>query len=135
MTKEDATYLFKNYYRYKRDLETLKEKVERMEASATRITPNFSPDMAPTGAGRPPKNRVEQYAIRIVMAREKIENLEQLITMTDKMFALLRPHQKYLVKCILCNGMKIREFANREKLHPNTVRMNLDKIYKRLEKV
>lgn len=135
MNREDATYLFKNYYRYKKDLEGLQEKVARMEAAATKITPNFTPDLPPGPRTGPPTSKVEKYAIRITMAREQIETLEKLIKTTDDMFAILRPHQKYLIKCIVCNGMTIKDFANRNKMHPNTIRVNLNSIYKRLESV
>lgn len=135
MTREDANRLFATYYKHKKDLEDLKEKVERMRAAATKITPNFTPDLPPGPRTGPPTSKVEKYAIRITMAQETIKNLELMINATDDMFDVLRPHQKYLVKCILCNGMTIKDFAKREKLHPNTVRMNLDKIYKRLETV
>ena len=133
--RSEMEYLFRNYYHYKRDLEALQEKVSHMEAQATKITPNFSADVPAGPRTGPPTSRVEKYAIRITMARETIADLEKLIAATDELFAALRPHQKYLVKCIECNHMKPKEFAYRNKMNVNTVRMNLNNIYKKLAEI
>ena len=127
--------LFRNYYRYMRDLQALKEKVERMEAQATKITPNFSADLPAGPRTGPPTSKIEKYAIRITMARETIADLEKLVAATDELFAALRPHQRYLVKCIECNHMKPKEFAHRNNMNVNTIRMNLNNIYKKLEEI
>ena len=136
MEKEDINYIFKNYYRYKSDLEKLKEQVIRWETAATKITPKYGQDidiLPPRDNPRPSK--VEAYAIRIARGKEKIESLEKLISTADEMFSLLRPHQRYLVKRILCNGMKIKDFAKQESIHRNTVKKNLERIYEKLEVV
>jgi hypothetical protein len=129
MDREDVDYIFKNYYRYKSDIEKLKEQVIRWEAAATKITPKYGQDidvLPPRDNPRPSK--VEAYAIRIARGKEKIANLERLIKAGDDMFAVLRPHQRYLVKRILCNGMKIKDFAKQESIHRNTVKKNLERI-------
>ena len=135
MERDDIDYIFKNYYRYQQDLEKLKEQVIRWDAAATKITPTYSKDI-PTGPRTgPPTSKVEKYAIRIARGKEKIQQLEQLIAAGDRLFAALRPHQRYLVKRILCNGMKPKEFAKQERIHVNTVKANLEKIYTKLESV
>lgn len=136
MDREDVDYIFKNYYRYKSDIEKLKEQVIRWEAAATKITPKYGQDidvLPPRDNPRPSK--VEAYAIRIARGKEKIANLERLIKAGDDMFAVLRPHQRYLVKRILCNGMKIKDFAKQESIHRNTVKKNLERIYEKLEAI
>ena len=133
--RSEMEHLFRNYYRYKRDLDALKEKVERMETRATKITPNFTPDLPPGPRTGPPSNTVEKYAIRITMAREKIEGLEKLVAATDELFAKLRPHQKYLIKCVECNRMPVKEFAKRNNMNVNTIRINLNNIYKKLAEI
>lgn len=133
--REEMEYLFRNYYRYKKDLEVLKEKVARMEAAATKITPNFTPDLPPGPRTGPPTSKVEKYAIRITMANEKIDGLEKLINATDELFDALRPHQRYLIKCVECNQMTIKEFAKQNKMQVNSIRVNLNNIYDKLAKI
>lgn len=133
--RSEMEHLFRNYYHYRRDLEALREKVSRMEAQATKITPNFTADLPAGPRTGPPTSKIEKYAIRITMARETMADLEKLIAATDELFAALRPHQKYLIKCIECNRMKPKEFALRNKMNVNTVRMNLNNIYKKLAEI
>lgn len=135
MERSEVEYIFRNYYRYQKDLEKLKEQVIRWDAAATKITPTYSKDI-PTGPRNgPPTSKIEKYAIRIARGKEKIQQLQQLIAAGDRLFAALRPHQRYLVKQILCNGMKPKEFAKQERIHVNTVNANLEKIYTKLEAV
>lgn len=130
--RSEIEILFRNYYRYKRDVEGLIEKVARMEAAATKITPNFSADVPAGPRTGPPTSRVEKYAIRITMARETIADLEKLINATDELFEALRPHQRYLIKCIECNRVSPKEFAKQNNMNVNTIRVNLNNIYKKL---
>lgn len=134
MERSEIEYLFKNYYRYTQQRDALMEQVEDLMAKATKITPNFDPEKVGSAPITNPKpSKVEKYAVKIVNAKEKIRQLEILIGGADELFKALRPHQKYLVKCCVCNGMKPEDFSAREGIKPLSVKHNLDAIYKKLE--
>jgi hypothetical protein len=134
MDRAEIEYLFKNYYRYSTQRESLKEQIEILTARATKITASFDAEKISAAPRDNPKpSKVERYAIKIVNAKEKIKQLDSLIAVGDNLFASLRPHQRYLVRCVVCNGMKPEDFSRREGIKPLTVKHNLDAIYKKLE--
>ena len=134
MNRSEIEYLFKNYYRYKQQRESLAEQVETLMARATKITPNFDPEkVGSVPFSNPKPSKVERYAVKIVTAKDKIRQLDMLIEACDDLFKALRPHQKYLVKCMVCNGMKPEEFSAREGIKPLSAKHNLEAIYKKLE--
>lgn len=136
MEKADIEYLFKRYYIYVQQRDALLEQIAKLEAKATKISPSFDANKAGAPPITNPKpSKVERYAIKIVEAQKKVDQLEQLIAAGDRLFKALRPHQRYLVRCVVCNGMKPEEFSKREGIAPATVRLNLSKIYKKLENV
>lgn len=136
MDKSDAERIFKNYYRYKDRRDALMEQIEVLTARATKITPNFDPDKVGSAPFTNPKpSKVERYAIKIVSAREQIKKLNILLSAGDELFDALRPHQRYLVRCMVCNGMSAETFAKQADIKPLTAKKNLEKIYKLLEKV
>lgn len=136
MERNDIEYLLKNYYRYTQQRQQLLDQIEALTAKATKITASFDPEKVSAAPRDNPKpSKVERYAIKIVNAKDKVKQLDQLISATDELLQSLRPHQRYLLKCVVSNGMKPEEFAKREGIHKNTVKTNLDKIYKKLETV
>jgi hypothetical protein len=115
MDRSEIEYLFKNYYRYTSQRESLLEQIEVLTARATKITASFDPEKVGTAPRDNPRpSKVELYAIKIVKAKEKVKQLDMLIGAGDEMFSALRPHQRYLVRCIVCNGMKPEEFSQKE---------------------
>lgn len=136
MERSDIEYLFKNYYRYTSQKEALQEQIEILAARATKITASFDAEKVSAAPRDNPKpSKVERYAIKIVNAKEKIRQLDLLISTTDKLFNALKPHQRYLVRCVVCNSMKPEDFSRKEGIKPATITQNLDKIYKKLETV
>ena len=136
MERADAERIFKNYYPFKARRDGLLEQIEVLTTRATKITPNFDPDkVGSVPFSNPKPSKVERYAIKIVSAREQIRQLEIMIDAGDELFNALRPYQRYLVKCMVCNGMKAEDFARQAGIKPLTAKKNLDTIYKRLENV
>lgn len=136
MERTDAERIFKNYYPFKARRDGLLEQIEVLTTRATKITPNFDPDkVGSVPFSNPKPSKVERYAIKIVSAREQIRQLEIMINAGDELFNALRPYQRYLVKCMVCNGMSPEAFAKQAEIKPLTARRNLDKIYKKLETV
>lgn len=135
MDREDINQLLKGYYRYKESMQRLQEKVAILETRATKVTATYDPNKGNIPKNNPKASRVEKNAIKIAEAKEQIEQYEKLITITDDLLRVLRPHQRYLIKCIVANGMTEKEFAKREGIkNPQTIRINLERIYKKLEK-
>ena len=136
MERDVIIPLLRNYYRYIQQRESLQEQIDNLMTRATKITPNFDPEkVGSVPFSNPKPSKVELYAVKIVSAQKKIEQLDMLISEGEKLFKVLRPHHKYLVKCILCNGMPPEEFSKREGIKPQTVKANLEKIYKKLEEI
>lgn len=136
MERADAERIFKNYYPFISRRDGLMEQIEVLTARATKITPNFDPEKVGSVPFTNPKpSKVERYAVKIVSAKEQIRQLEIIINAGDELFGALRPHQKYLVKCMVCNGMTAEVFAKQAGIKPISAKKNLDKIYKILEKV
>jgi len=136
MEKQDIEYLFKRYYVYIQQRDALLEQIEKLEAKATKITQSFDANKVGSEPINNPKpSKVERFAVKIVEAQTKVDQLNTLIGAAEDLFKVLRPHQRYLVKCIVCNGMKIEDFSRKEGIKPSTVNINLSKIYKKLENV
>ena len=135
MDREDVNQLLQGYYRYKDAVDSLKTKLEILEAQATKVTPSYDPNKGNIPKNNPKSSKIEKNAIKIAEAKDQIEKYERLISITDNMLKTLRPHQRYLIKCIVSNKMDFKQFAKREGIkNPQTVRNNLEKIYQKLEK-
>lgn len=135
MQREDINQLLKGYYRYKDTVERLKAKVEILEAQATKVTPSYDANKGNIPKDNPKSSKVEANAIKIAEAKQLIEQYERLIAAADDLLRALRPHQRYLIRCIVCNNMDVSTFAKREGLTTQTVKTNLRKIYQKLEAV
>jgi DNA-binding CsgD family transcriptional regulator len=135
MDRADIKQLLEGYYRYKEGAEKLRAKVEILEAQATKKTASYDPNKGSIPKDNPKPSKVERNAIKIAEAKEQIEQLEMLVAAADNLLSHLKPHQRYLVRCLVCNGMKPEEFSRREGIKPLTVKVNLEKIYKKLETV
>lgn len=135
MDREDVNQLLQGYYRYKDAVDSLKTKLEILEAQATKVTPSYDPNKGNIPKNNPKSSKIEKNAIKIAEAKDQIEKYERLISITDNMLKTLRPHQRYLIKCIVSNKMDFKQFAKREGIkNPQTVKNNLEKIYQKLEK-
>ena len=135
MERDDIKYLIKNYYRYQDQLKYLTEQIEKIEARATKITASYSQDPGRAPITNPKPSKVEKNAIKIADLKEKRDQVQRLIDSTDQLLSHLRPHQKYLLKCCISNGMKPEQFAKREGMKTETVKQNINTILSRLEKV
>lgn len=136
MEKKDIEYLFRRYYVYIQQRDALLEQIAKLEAKATKITQSFDANkVGSEPIDNPRPSKVERFAVKIVEAQKKVEQLNTLISAAEDLFKALRPHQRYLVKCVVCNGMKIEDFSRKEGIKPTTVNANLSKIYKKLENV
>jgi len=136
MERQDIEHLLKNYFKYQQKKESLLNNIDILTARATKITSTFDAEkIGSMPRDNPKPSKVEIYAIKIVHAKETIKQLELLISEGDRLFKVLRPYQRYLVKCVVCNGMKPEQFAKREGIKPGTVKHNLDNIYKKLEQI
>ena len=135
MDREDINQLLEGYYRYKGAVERLQEKIAILEAQATKISPSYDPNKGNIPKNNPKASKIEKYAVKIAEAKDQIEQYEKLITITDNMLKTLRPHQRYLIRCIVSNKMDLKEFAKREGIKsPQSVKITLEKVYQKLEK-
>jgi hypothetical protein len=136
MDRADIKQLLEGYYRYKEGAEKLRAKVEILEAQATKKTASYDPNKGSIPKDNPKPSKVERNAIKIAEAKEQIEQLEMLVAAADDLLSHLKPHQRYLIRCIVSNKMSEKEFAKREGLKSvQSVKITLDKIYKKLETV
>ena len=135
-SREEIEYMLKNYFRWKKQRDNLQEQVERFEAIATKMTPSYDPNKGNVPIDNPKSSKVEKNAIKIAEAKEKIEQLTKLIDATDELLRALRPHQRYLLKCCVANGMDPKDFARREGLkNPAQVKVTIKKLLDKLENV
>lgn len=136
MERSDIEYLLKNYFRYQQQRESLQNNIDILTARATKISPSFDPQKyGSIPRDNPKPSKVEACAIKIINAQEKIKQVDVLIAAGDDLFKHLRPYQRYLLKCVVCNGMTPEQFAKREGIKPGTVKHNLENIYKKLESI
>ena len=115
-TEEEVKQLLGKYYRYKEQIEYLDREIEKLETRATKRTQTFTPDPNTTPINNPRPSKVEKNAIKVVELEEKKKDVQTLLDTADKLLDSLMYRRKYLVKCVICNGMKIKDFAKREGL-------------------
>lgn len=136
MEREDIIQLLKGYYRYKETIQRLQEKIAILETRATKTTATYDPNKGNVPKDNPKPSKIEKNAIKLAEAKELISQYETLVNAADNLLNVLRPHQRYLIRCIVCNGMSEKEFAKREGLKSvQSVKITLNKIYKKLETV
>ena len=135
MERDDIKYLLANYYRYKEQIQYLNEQIEKLEARATKRTQTFTPDPNTTPIDNPRPSKVEKNAIKIVELKETRDAKQKLLDAAEKLRGSLRPHQRYLIDCVISNKMPIAKFAKKENVTPSSVKQELALVLKRLEKV
>ena len=135
MDREEVNQLFKNYYVYKDRIKTLKDAVERLETQATKVTPSYDPNKGGVPKNNPKSSKIEKNAVKIADIQKNIDRLQRYIDVADTVLMRIKPHNRYMIKCIISNNMSYEEFAKRAGIQKQTVRNNMEKIYKRLEDV
>ena len=135
MDKSNIRELLKSYYRYEKQIRYLDDEIAKLEARATKKTQTITKDPNTTPINNPRPSKVEKNALKLVDLKEKRDQVRQLYGACETLLKSVRPHQRYMIKCCICNCMSYKDFARREGLQVYHVKKKVDEILTGMEGV
>ena len=130
--RNEIEQLLSNHYVYESKIKKLSEQIEILEARATKKTTSYSQDQGSTPITNPKPSKVEKNAIKLAECKKIKEDFERLYDYSTRMYHELRPHQRYMIRCVKANKIPYKEFAKQQELKPAHVKSNVDRCVKRL---
>lgn len=131
MAQYNVKNLFRHYNDTKEHIAILKERVEELEAKATKITPSYSEGSG--GSVFNTSSKVENNSIKIADIKCNIEVLEDKIKEADMLLSMLKPYQRYLIKKCLINGNSFSSVAKSERTTSSNIAKMIDNAIEYLQ--
>lgn len=131
MDSQDIRTLLKGLKRYRASKKDLQNKLEILNAQATKVTPTYGDKGS---GGKSSSSKVENNVLKKQTIEDSIKKLDLLITSAEKYLSRLKLYQRLFVEECLVNGLPYQEMAIREDITYENVKKIIDNSLKYLEK-